>query len=115
MELLINKEAFNELPKDLQAIVLNAAKVANADMLNEYTTRNNDALNQLINDHKVQIRRFPDDMLRQLKVEADNVAKELSQKDALTKRTYESFMKYRDQARAWHKFSEQAYYEARSL
>jgi len=44
MECMINKKAFNALPKDLQAIVLNACKAANMDMLAEFTARNNQAL-----------------------------------------------------------------------
>jgi len=44
LEAIINKKAFEELPRDLQSIVVNACKVANQDMLAEYTARNNDAL-----------------------------------------------------------------------
>lgn len=41
MEALINKQAFNKLPDDLQSIVLAACKAVNMDMLSEYTARNN--------------------------------------------------------------------------
>jgi len=49
LEALINKQAFEELTKDLQSIVLNACKVVNQQMLTEYTTRNQQALNTLVN------------------------------------------------------------------
>ncbi|HED32653.1 MAG TPA: TRAP transporter substrate-binding protein, partial [Gammaproteobacteria bacterium] len=48
LEALINKQALNELPDDLQSIVLNACKVINLDMISEYTARNQQALDTLV-------------------------------------------------------------------
>jgi TRAP-type mannitol/chloroaromatic compound transport system substrate-binding protein len=55
MEALINKQAFNKLPDDLQSIVLAACKAVNMDMLSEYTARNNQALDTLVNKHGVKL------------------------------------------------------------
>ena len=51
------------LPPDLQAIVKYAARAANQDMLDEFTARNNAALRELVDEHGVQLRRLPDDVL----------------------------------------------------
>ena len=59
----MNKQALEALPEDLQRIVLNACRVANHDMLAEYNARNNDALETLLNEHKVELRRYPQDVL----------------------------------------------------
>ena len=115
LEAMINKEAFNKLPKDLQSIVLNACKVANQDMLAEYTARNNAALHTLVNKHKVDIRQFPDDVLAKLRQLSDEVVAEVAAKDKLTKQVYESFQTFRDQVMDWHKISEQSYLRAREL
>jgi len=115
LECFINKEAFEALPKDLQSIVLNAAKVANLEMLSEYTARNNAALQTLVTEHKVNLRQFPDEVLIKLKGLSDEVVAETAEKDPMSKKVYESFLKFRAQAVAWHRVSEQAYLNARSL
>ncbi len=113
LECFINKQAFDELPKDLQAIVLTASKAANLDGLSELTARNNQALHTLVTEHKVDLRPFPDEVLAQLKQVSDEVVAEIAQKDPMSKRVYESFKAFRDQASAWHDISERAYLNAR--
>ncbi|MBF0284091.1 MAG: TRAP transporter substrate-binding protein [Magnetococcales bacterium] len=115
MECFFNKKALEALPKDLQAIVLAAAQAANLDMLSDLTARNHAALEQLINVHKVQLRKFPDDVLRRLKQLSNEVLAEVAASDPLAKKVYESFKAFRDQAAAWHRVSELAYLTAREL
>jgi TRAP-type mannitol/chloroaromatic compound transport system substrate-binding protein len=64
---MINKEVFDGLPADLQSIVMNACKVVNQDMLAEYTARNPAALETLVNEHGVELRKFPDEVLAKLR------------------------------------------------
>jgi TRAP-type mannitol/chloroaromatic compound transport system substrate-binding protein len=111
---MINKQAFEALPKDLQAIVKTACEVANHEMLAEYTSRNNDALQTLVNKHQVQVRRFPDEVLEKLRDLSDQVVKELAQKDAFATEVYESFSNYRDKAVNWSEYSERAYLNVRA-
>ncbi|GAB6039484.1 TRAP transporter substrate-binding protein [Endothiovibrio diazotrophicus] len=113
MECFVNREAFEALPKDLQAIVTNATRVANQDMLAEFTARNNTALHTLVNEHHVQVKRLPDDVLAKLKALSDEVVGEIAAKDPLSKKVYDSFRSFREQAIAWHDISERAYLNAR--
>lgn len=113
LECFINKAAFDALPKDLQSIVLTASKAANLDGLSELTARNNQALHTLVTEHKVDLRPFPDEVLVQLKRVSDEVVAEIADKDALSKKVYESFVAFREQASAWHDISERAYLNAR--
>jgi len=115
LEAVINKEALNKLPKDLQSIVLNACKVANQDMLAEYTARNNAALHTLVTKHKVNLRQFPDDVLAKLRQLSDEVVAEIAAKDNVSKQVFDSFRQFRDQVMEWHKVSEQSYLRAREL
>ena len=115
LEALVNKKAYEELPKDLQSIVMNACKIVNTDMLAEYTARNNAALHTLISKHKVKLRPFPDDVLKKLAQLSDEVVKEVAAKDKHAQKTYRSFMAFREQVMAWHKVSEQAFLRAREL
>nr|WP_242521461.1 TRAP transporter substrate-binding protein [Motiliproteus sp. SC1-56] len=115
LESFINKEAFEALPADLQVIVRNACRVANQDMLADFTARNNAALQQLVNEHNVELRKFPDEVLKRLKELSDEVVAEEAEQDELTRKVYDSFRQFRDQAEAYHAISEKAYLEARSL
>ena len=115
LEAIINKKALHALPKDLQLVVLNACKVVNQDMLAEYTARNNDALHALVSKYKVDLRPFPDEVIKKLHSLSDEVVAEVANKDKMSKKVYQSFIKFRDQAKAWHDISEAAYMRARSL
>lgn len=115
LESFVNKQALEALSEDLQAIVLNASRVANQDMLADFTARNNQALETLVKEHKVQLRKFPDDVLKQLRSISDEVVAEVAAKDPLSQKVYVSFKKFRDQVVKWHGVSEQAYLNARTL
>lgn len=114
LEATINKKAFDDLPKDLQSIVTNACAVVNQDMLLEYTARNNAALDTLLNKHKVDMRRLPDDVLSKLHALSEEVVQELASKDKRARKIYNSYAKFRKQVIDWHKISEQAYYNVRT-
>jgi TRAP-type mannitol/chloroaromatic compound transport system substrate-binding protein len=113
MEFTINKDAFAELPADLQAIVRITAKAINEDMLAEYTTRNQAALIELKEKHGVDVREFPADVLDKLKKLSDQVVAEVAGADPLSQKVYDSYKAYRDQVKAYHAVSEQAYINAR--
>ncbi len=83
--------------------------------LSEFTARNNQALDTLVNRHNVQLRRFPDSVLKELKGISDQVVAEVAAKDPMSKKVYDSFRAFRDQVVAWHDVSERAYLNARAL
>jgi len=115
LECFINQKAFDKLPKDLQVIVKQACKIANQDMLSEYTARNNTALHTLVTKHKVQLKPLPNDVLKTLKKLSDEVVGDVAAKDPMSKKVYQSFTKFREQVVAWHDISERAYLNARKL
>ncbi|RXJ73887.1 ABC transporter substrate-binding protein [Veronia nyctiphanis] len=114
LEALINKKAFEALPKDLQAIVLAATKVANVSMLAEFTARNNAALKTLVNEHNVQLKPYPKEVLSELQALADTVVAEEANADEISKKVYESYKAFRTEAIDWHAISEQAMLNARN-
>ncbi len=113
LEALINKQAFEKLPADLQSIVLNACKIANMDMISEYTTRNQQALDTLVNKHKVKVLKLPDEVLAKLQTLSDEVISEVAATDKMSKKVFESFKTYRDQVKKWSEISELAYLTSR--
>jgi len=114
LECFVSKKALEALPADLQTIVISASRIANQDMLAEYTTRNNRALQTLVTEHKVDLRRFPDAVLEKLRALSDDVVAEVAEKDPISKKVYESYKAFRDQVMAWHEVSEKAYLNART-
>ncbi|OZG75084.1 ABC transporter substrate-binding protein [Hahella sp. CCB-MM4] len=113
LEFTFNKKAFEALPTDLQAILRVAAKSINQDMLDEYTARNNTALEELVNNHDIEVRRFPDEVLAQLKTISKQTVKEIADNDPAVKKVYDSFEKFRSNVEKYHEISEKAYINAR--
>jgi TRAP-type mannitol/chloroaromatic compound transport system substrate-binding protein len=115
LEVVVNKDAFNSLPADLQAIVTTAARAANQDMLDEYTARNNAALRELVEVHGVDVRKLPDDVLIALHRASDEAIADLVAGDPQAEKVYQSFRAFLDNVTAYHHISEQAYINARDL
>jgi TRAP-type mannitol/chloroaromatic compound transport system substrate-binding protein len=113
LEAMINKQVFDGLPKDLQSIVMNACAVVNQDMLAEYTARNPAALKTLLDEHNVDLRKFPDDVITKLRELSAEVVAEIAEKDDFSKRTYASYQKFLSQSREWSAISELTYLQAR--
>ncbi|MAX33408.1 MAG: ABC transporter substrate-binding protein [Halomonadaceae bacterium] len=113
-EAIVNDEAMSTLPPDLQAILRTAVRDVNADMLDEYTARNNDALETLINEHDVELRRLPDDVLARAKELSADVVAELGESSEMAKKIYDSYTSFQEKVENYHAISEQAYYNARN-
>jgi TRAP-type mannitol/chloroaromatic compound transport system substrate-binding protein len=113
LELIVNKDAYASLPKDLQAIVEGAARAVNQDMLDEYTARNNSALVELVETHGVDVRKLPDDVIVELRRLSAEVVEELAADSEISRRIAESVKAFQKQAMTYHEISEEAYYRAR--
>lgn len=108
IELLVNREAYHSLPADLQEIIAQASTQANLRMLAEFTARNSSALETLINEHGVELRAFPPEVLDELQRQTRVVFSELSARDPQSAKVYKSFSQFRRQVMEWHAISEQA-------
>ena len=114
LELLINKDAWNSLPKHLQVIIETASKAVNQDILDEYTARNNKALRELVDVHGVELRRLPDDVITEFKIIANDILEENAAEDETVNKVYQSYLKFKNEVSEYHKVSEDAFVEARS-
>lgn len=115
IELVVNKQAFLQLPEDLQEIVEVAARAINQDMLDEFMARNNAALKTLIEEHNVELRRLPDEVLVRLKELSMEVLDELAEEDPLTQRIVTSYREFQHEVSQWTAIAEEAYFYARGL
>ncbi|MDE2723846.1 MAG: ABC transporter substrate-binding protein, partial [Gemmatimonadota bacterium] len=111
IELIVNKSAYQTLPKNLQDIVRTAAARANAWTLSEFEAKNNAHLQTLIKDHNVILKKFPDEVLDILQKYAREVEDELVAADAMSKKVYEAYESFRKKMHGWAAISEKIYYE----
>ena len=114
LELLINKDAWDTLPKHLQVIIETASKAVNQDILDEYTARNNKALRELVDVHGVELRRLPNDVIAEFKIIANEILEENASEDETVNKVYKSYLKFKNEVSEYHKVSEDAFVEARN-
>jgi TRAP-type mannitol/chloroaromatic compound transport system substrate-binding protein len=114
LEAIINKEAFEKLPPDLQEILEVACLAINQDMLDEYTARNNAALRELVDEHHVELRALPADVINELRIISDEVVSEIAGDDPLAQRIYQSYLAFKESVVSYHEITERAYINARA-
>ncbi len=108
LECIINKEAFESLPDDLQAIVEIAIQSTNDTMLAEFVARNASALQQIKKMKEIEIKPFPKQVMKAFEKTTDQIIKEIEAKDPLFSKIYQSFSEYKKTAAEWTKISEYA-------
>ena len=113
LELIINQQAWDSLPEDLQAIVEFASQAATIDMQSEFEARNGQALKALVEEHGVELRRFPDDVLAQLREITNEVIEEIADSDPMARRVWDSLNAYTQQVKPWTEMGLQAVFNAR--
>ena len=114
LELMINKEKWDALPEDLQAIVKSAAEAENQHIYDEFTARNAEALKQLVNEHGVQLRRLPDEVLEALEKTSQEAVEDLVAGNEQARRIYESYRGFRDSVMPYIAVAEQSALNVRS-
>lgn len=113
LELIINQKAWDSLPADLQAIVTEAARASNADMLDDFTWNNARALAEL-KSSGVQLRRFPDAVLEAMQTESAQVLDDLASTSDLNARIWQSMQAFQEQITLMHEISEKELYNWRN-
>jgi TRAP-type mannitol/chloroaromatic compound transport system substrate-binding protein len=111
LEYFFNKKAYESLPKDLQHIIDAACMENEHWVLSQFDARNGAALQTLINKHKVNLIKFPDTVLDDLRQLAAEVVAEEAAKDAMSKKVNDSFQNFQKVVGTWGSVSEKAYYD----
>ncbi|MDP6350750.1 MAG: TRAP transporter substrate-binding protein [Alphaproteobacteria bacterium] len=113
--LVVNLEAYQSLPKHLQSIVRHAADAEVGYLLGEFTAFNGIGLQSLLNEHDVNVRTLPKDVLRRwFEVSAD-VVSETAQDGDINRRIYDSWSKFRKEALALAPYAEYGFMAHRSV
>lgn len=110
LEYFFNKKAYESLPKDLQHIVDSVCMENEHWVLAQFDALNGAALQTLINEKKVQMVQFPDNVMASLKKLAEEVREEEAAKTPAATKVNESFKKFQKTVGTWASVSEMSYY-----
>lgn len=114
LECMINREAWDSLPADLQALVEITCQSITIDMAAEYTNGNANALQQLMTDPNVELRAFPDEVLQHLKAITADIVAEMMATDPAANKIGKAFYEYLEKVEANSQISEKAFLDTRS-
>ena len=109
LEVLFNREKFNALPNDLQAILNVASGYINGWVLSEMEYRNAQRLQTLV-DEGIDIRSFSPEIIQQLRTYTNEVIAEITDKDPFTNKVYDSYRNFQDKANQYAGITEKPYY-----
>lgn len=113
LEGIVNLDAWNALPDDLKAVVTEAARASNLAMISEFAYRNAQALDTLVNEHGVQLRTFPDDVMEALYESSQRVIQRQVDADPDSKRVYDSYLAFQQLLRPFSDIGEFSYLKGR--
>ncbi|MGQ7843432.1 TRAP transporter substrate-binding protein [Granulosicoccus sp. 3-233] len=113
LEIVVNKDAFDELPADLQAIVASAAEATSAETLAQFDYFNTQAMGQLRGEG-VEFLEFPEEVVDALKVASADVINKLAEENEGFKTVMDSYMAFLDPAIEYANLMQGAMFRQRS-
>jgi TRAP-type mannitol/chloroaromatic compound transport system substrate-binding protein len=110
LQFLINQDAWNELPADLQAIVEVAIVDSKARMYWENYAMSAEAWSKMGTDYpNIKVKSFPPEVIAEMKATNTRLIAETSAKDPMFKKIMDSQAAFMAKARAWTKISDYLY------
>ena len=109
LECLVSVEAYESLPPALQTVIETACMAEAEFVFTEFAARNQQALITLVEEHGIELRRFPDDVLATLRDHATVVMDDLAANDPTIARVYDSYSSFAATMGDWHEISEAFY------
>ena len=112
-ECIVSLKAWNALSEDLKAIVAHACAAEANYALAEMERLNAQALAALVDDHKVKLVAFPDDLVAAARLQANDVIGELTGRSAITAKVHASYTAFRERTGPWSRISIESVLRAR--
>lgn len=109
IELIVNKSAFEKLPKELQTIIRVAAQSSNVLSMSEFFKKNQEHLLMIKDEKKVEIREFTSEVINELKKLSKQVIEEIISGDKQSKKVFESYSKFQKEISVWSGMTEKNY------
>ena len=110
MQFMVNKRAFNKLPKEYQSMLVTAMKAAASDMYYENFYESSEAWAKMKTEYPdIKVKSFPTPVVKAMKKATDEVFDKYASKNALFKEIYDNQQAFMKKARAWSKMGEYNY------
>ena len=110
----VNLNVWNDLNLQERAIIRGACHQANHLSIAEYGHHNGVGLKTLVEEHGVEIRQMPDDIIEALASATAQVLREMAEDgDDITKQVFESYRNALERSQEWSRISDEAYLAAR--
>ncbi|MFZ4121987.1 MAG: TRAP transporter substrate-binding protein [Caulobacterales bacterium] len=110
----INRQVWESLPSDQQAIVRAACHAANHWSIGAFHWKSAEYLKILLDDHGVQLRQFPQDVIRRAYEASNDILATIANNDGLSRRIYESFDTARRTLPSWSNVADGGYFNMRN-
>ncbi|MDG2001635.1 MAG: TRAP transporter substrate-binding protein [Alphaproteobacteria bacterium] len=114
-EMLMNKELYNNLPNDLKKIIKTSANSANNDSYNEYIYRNAISYQTIVNDHDVEFKTLPMDIMKEFLKVAKEVVQDNAEKNPEAMKIHMHYQDFLKKAIDITKYQESGYLQAREM
>jgi TRAP-type mannitol/chloroaromatic compound transport system substrate-binding protein len=109
LEFFVNKEQMERLPSDLQGIIKTVAGELSGWILSQMEANNAAALAKFL-EKGINIRRFPDEVIRQMRTYTSEAIDEIITRDPRSRKVYESYRNFQQKAADYAAITEKAYY-----
>lgn len=109
LELIFNKEKFEELPEDLQQILRSAAAESHLWLWSKMEAANAKALGEL-KSKGVAIRNFPPEVLEALRKHTADIIREMTAADPFTQKVYASYRQFQQEMADYAQITERVFY-----
>lgn len=113
LELMINRQAYLDLPADLQRIIKISCATENMLMLSEFQANNLRAMAELQKDPNIQILPYSKDLLKAFYSTAEEVVAATAALGDINRRIYESYQSFRKTATRYSTVSEYGFMQGR--
>ncbi|MBI1422254.1 MAG: ABC transporter substrate-binding protein [Gammaproteobacteria bacterium] len=105
-ELLVNKKLWDEMPKDLQSIIANAAAACNEISFSWCNANNAAALKDLVDNHGVKVGHLSPEIIKRLREVTFDTLATLTAKEPEAKKIYDHYFGFKKQVDDWLTTSE---------
>ena len=112
-ECIVSLKAWDTLSDELKAVITHACATEANYALAEMERLNAQALAALMDEHKVKLSAFPEDLIAAARKQASDVLGELAGKSAITGKVHASYAAFRERTAPWSRISIESVLRAR--
>jgi TRAP-type mannitol/chloroaromatic compound transport system substrate-binding protein len=112
LELMINKQKWESLDKELQMIVQSCAALTNQEMYAEWLAKDSEYYQKILSEGKTIVKEYPLEITAKMRLHAKEVIADVANSSPLAKRIHSSFTTFQKSYEKYQEASEQAYVRA---